>query len=620
MLVTCFADDPREPVYIGETTVDLNEALTKGETDEWFTLTNKEKYCGEVYLELTFWSNEKPPEKKAKRPSTSNPQYGGPGSFTPSSDGTPQPINGSSPSRTDGSSITPLKASGSIASVNLYQPPYERQSRHSDVDQLANRVADLVVDSNSRRESLPPPGNAGLSEFGYSESPSRINGTYTSTLSSSGSISSVHSIHTLPPSLSPHHRNTLSARPESSHSSNGATTPLRIPSASYHSPHSPHRYDSIPVADNYSASSSGFLYNTAFPEPEIPTPSPVSYPSYDPPYDPTPTPVASSGFVLPQSTPASSDYGSPPSFPYQPQPSHLSYQPPPVAPPAPQTPQPLQPPQTPFPSLQTPPPPLNSYPVTPSSHSSEDYGARGNSPGGAANHRDSQNHTTPSPQPPPVNAFQQLQGVAPQGSRPLPFPQVKSDQPTSSGFSTVSQPGLPFSPPGPPPPLVPPPPPPPPPRHRPSLPPTPSLTPSASYPPSALPSYPNSTFNTPPAPPPSQFYNHTSPSPSHHSQSSFSSPYYNTPETLPNAALPRQPYPYATPPPPSRTPTLPYQSPPQWQTPPYPSGYVNTPPHPPQGYSSPPPPQPSVMPTPNFYANTPTAPPYGYPPSNPYGW
>lgn len=33
MLVTCFADDPREPVYIGETTVDLHEALTKGETD-----------------------------------------------------------------------------------------------------------------------------------------------------------------------------------------------------------------------------------------------------------------------------------------------------------------------------------------------------------------------------------------------------------------------------------------------------------------------------------------------------------------------------------------------------------------------------------------------------------
>lgn len=24
---------------------------------EWFTLTNKDKYAGEVYVELTFWSN-----------------------------------------------------------------------------------------------------------------------------------------------------------------------------------------------------------------------------------------------------------------------------------------------------------------------------------------------------------------------------------------------------------------------------------------------------------------------------------------------------------------------------------------------------------------------------------
>ena len=75
MKIQCFADDPREPELIGETMVDLTEALTKGETDgvsmlkcvvqdslltygiEWFTLMHKDKYCGEVYLELTFWSN-----------------------------------------------------------------------------------------------------------------------------------------------------------------------------------------------------------------------------------------------------------------------------------------------------------------------------------------------------------------------------------------------------------------------------------------------------------------------------------------------------------------------------------------------------------------------------------
>ena len=73
MKIACFADDARDPTQIGETNVDLTEVLTKGETDgafvqlpallaldnptEWFALSSKSKYAGEVYLELTFWSN-----------------------------------------------------------------------------------------------------------------------------------------------------------------------------------------------------------------------------------------------------------------------------------------------------------------------------------------------------------------------------------------------------------------------------------------------------------------------------------------------------------------------------------------------------------------------------------
>lgn len=73
MKLACYADDPREPELIGECDVDLSEALTKGETDgepcciithslthelqDWFTLMNKDKFAGKVYLELTFWSN-----------------------------------------------------------------------------------------------------------------------------------------------------------------------------------------------------------------------------------------------------------------------------------------------------------------------------------------------------------------------------------------------------------------------------------------------------------------------------------------------------------------------------------------------------------------------------------
>ena len=33
MKIACFADDARDPILIGETSVDLTEALTKGETD-----------------------------------------------------------------------------------------------------------------------------------------------------------------------------------------------------------------------------------------------------------------------------------------------------------------------------------------------------------------------------------------------------------------------------------------------------------------------------------------------------------------------------------------------------------------------------------------------------------
>jgi hypothetical protein len=33
MKIACFADDARDPTLIGETSVDLTEVLTKGETD-----------------------------------------------------------------------------------------------------------------------------------------------------------------------------------------------------------------------------------------------------------------------------------------------------------------------------------------------------------------------------------------------------------------------------------------------------------------------------------------------------------------------------------------------------------------------------------------------------------
>ncbi|THH17625.1 hypothetical protein EW146_g3226 [Bondarzewia mesenterica] len=190
MAIACFADDPREPDLIGEATVDLTEVLTKGETDvhaEWFTLSNKDKYCGEVYLELTFWSNERPPEKKTTpKPSKIGKQYGGPGSFIPAGDASGQ----SRPSRSSslsGSVIseeprwdslpTSLRPSTSQAHIDLYVPPYEQTVRGrppyiSPAEQMASEFGALgISEPRGKRESYPPIQNGHVTRpasVGYS--------------------------------------------------------------------------------------------------------------------------------------------------------------------------------------------------------------------------------------------------------------------------------------------------------------------------------------------------------------------------------------------------------------------------------------------------------------------
>lgn len=54
--VACYADDTKEPEFIGDGMVDLTETLKSGEFDEWVTIKAKDRYAGEVYLELTFYS------------------------------------------------------------------------------------------------------------------------------------------------------------------------------------------------------------------------------------------------------------------------------------------------------------------------------------------------------------------------------------------------------------------------------------------------------------------------------------------------------------------------------------------------------------------------------------
>lgn len=55
--VACYADDTKDPEFIGDGVVDLTETLKTGEFDEWVTIKAKDRYAGEVYLELTFYSS-----------------------------------------------------------------------------------------------------------------------------------------------------------------------------------------------------------------------------------------------------------------------------------------------------------------------------------------------------------------------------------------------------------------------------------------------------------------------------------------------------------------------------------------------------------------------------------
>uniref|UniRef100_V5E9E7 C2 domain-containing protein n=1 Tax=Kalmanozyma brasiliensis (strain GHG001) TaxID=1365824 RepID=V5E9E7_KALBG len=113
--VACYADDSKEPEFIGEGIVDLTDTLKTGEYDEWVTIKAKDRYAGEVYLELTFYSAAAPPKKR--RPSTqpavlsATDSYGGAGSFSRIEDG------GNAASTGSGSGAPPKPPKGKDASA-----------------------------------------------------------------------------------------------------------------------------------------------------------------------------------------------------------------------------------------------------------------------------------------------------------------------------------------------------------------------------------------------------------------------------------------------------------------------------------------------------------------------
>ncbi|KAI0320257.1 hypothetical protein OF83DRAFT_1162511 [Amylostereum chailletii] len=314
MFIACFADDPREPDLIGDTMVDLTEVLTKGETDEWFTLTNKDKYCGEVYLELTFWSNAPPPQKKSTPVSTrAKGEWGGAGEFTPLGDD-----DGSDPNAFPDQ----RRVSNMSSQIDLYMPPYEQSARGGppraySVDQVANDFGELGVGDSARRRDTYPP----------------IHGEYSATASGSFVPSSISSHNSAPAErrtcrpFTPYQPPYEQGPPPSSSFSYQPTARQR---PRYSMPVKSSGFMPVPSASE----PSGFAQHTlsshvSEPGGFAPPPSGMSMASYPPPVSHTPmpghaTPAPSTFSQMPSRTPAPSSLvtsGMPPNQPYQLQPS-----------------------------------------------------------------------------------------------------------------------------------------------------------------------------------------------------------------------------------------------------------------------------------------------------------
>ncbi|KAF7313645.1 Calcineurin temperature suppressor Cts1 [Mycena chlorophos] len=429
MKLSCFADDPREPDLIGQADVDLTEVLTKGETDEWFNLANKDKFAGKVYLELTFWSNEPAPEKKViqARPK----EYSGPGLFKASED--LQAAGDFSPARNQSmnavhsrreSDATPpgtLHASNSFSQIDYYQPPYDRpqhsqRSRVASVSTLANDLRDLSVgDLGRRRESFPPP------------QPQQPSSYATLPPSSSFSAYGQHGYEpSIPESSSVYSYDRPVTPPNQSHyaTSPPPAAPYRPPyeDATYNVPPPARgpRYSMPPTSSGFmplsSSTSSGFVPLASHPsEPSgfAPTLPPTPAPPYanQPPnsYAPPPTQTPAPGY--PPSVPVSSSFHSQQGLPASQSYGYPQYQ---------------DPPQVPYNThLPAPPPPPQGYPLP------------------------------PSPTHPPVSTLTHSNSLSsstgPGGSRPLPQQPVHSQSlppppPSQYPFSSsASQPNVPGS-------------------------------------------------------------------------------------------------------------------------------------------------------------------------------
>lgn len=157
--VSCYADDNKEPEFIGEGFVDLTDTLRSGEFDEWVTIKAKDRYAGEVYLELTFYSSAAPPKpKKTPKPYVgANTTYGGAGTFSEDFD---ESEFAPRPPEKQSSSHAPIPSGfmrgvGSASSSQLTTKPAQHPRRGLNTSGMTSSHSHAQFGSIAGSESVP---------------------------------------------------------------------------------------------------------------------------------------------------------------------------------------------------------------------------------------------------------------------------------------------------------------------------------------------------------------------------------------------------------------------------------------------------------------------------------
>ncbi|GAA5904186.1 hypothetical protein JCM6882_003971 [Rhodosporidiobolus microsporus] len=151
--IACYADDARDPKLIGEGELDIENTIKSGKHDDWVKLERKSRYAGEVYLELTWYSNDPRPVKPARRePSEGSPSrapsaYGGAGSRVEDYEGSEE----SGTEEWDGGSQVGLSAPGASNALAV-----DLGADYPDAD-LAPLNRSMSAMALSARPPLPQP-------------------------------------------------------------------------------------------------------------------------------------------------------------------------------------------------------------------------------------------------------------------------------------------------------------------------------------------------------------------------------------------------------------------------------------------------------------------------------